>query len=59
MQISRAWMQAAADVDGAVVVETGLPLWRPARARGYVAAFGGSRVSYEAVAGLLAEGVPV
>ena len=30
------WMQAAADVDGAVVVETGLPLWRPSRARGYV-----------------------
>ena len=30
------WMQAAADVEGAVVVETGLPLWRPSRARGYV-----------------------
>ena len=25
------WMQAAADVDGAVVVETGLPVWRPER----------------------------
>jgi len=52
------WMQAAADVDGAVVVETGLPLWRPSRARGYVATYGGSRASYDAVNGLLAEGVP-
>jgi beta-N-acetylhexosaminidase len=52
------WMQAAADVEGAVVVETGLPLWRPVRARGYIATFGGARVSYEAVSGLLAEGVP-
>jgi len=47
------WMQAA-DVDGAVVVEIGLPLWRPERARGYVATYGASRASYEAVGGLLA-----
>ena len=47
------WMQAA-DVEGAVVVEIGLPLWRPARARGYVATYGASRASYEAVGGLLA-----
>jgi beta-N-acetylhexosaminidase len=52
------WMQAAADVDGAVVVETGLPLWRPARARGYIVAYGGSRASYDAVSDLLSEGVP-
>ncbi len=47
------WMQAA-DVEGAVVVEIGLPLWRPAHARGYVATYGASRASYEAVGGLLA-----
>jgi beta-N-acetylhexosaminidase len=47
------WMQAA-DVDGAVVVEVGLPLWRPERARGYVATYGASRASYEAVGGVLA-----
>jgi beta-N-acetylhexosaminidase len=52
------WMQAAADVEGAVVVETGLPLWRPSRARGYVMTYGGSRVSYDAARGLLAAGVP-
>jgi beta-N-acetylhexosaminidase len=52
------WMQAAADVDGAVVVEIGLPLWRPEHARGYVASYGGSRASYEAVATLLGGGVP-
>ena len=51
------WMQAAADVEGAVVVEIGLPLWHPERARGYVASYGGSRASYEAVAALLGEGV--
>jgi beta-N-acetylhexosaminidase len=47
------WMQAA-DVEGAVVVEIGLPLWRPAHARGYVATYGASRAAYEAVGGLLA-----
>jgi beta-N-acetylhexosaminidase len=46
------WMQAA-DVEGAVVVEVGLPLWRPERARGYVATYGASRASYDAVGGLL------
>jgi len=53
------WMQVAADVEGAVVVETGLPLWRPSRARGYVVTYGGSRASYQAVDDLLSEGVPV
>ncbi len=52
------WMQAAVDVDGAVVIETGLPLWRPERARGYIVAYGGSRASYQAVSDLLSEGVP-
>src|SRR5262249_36829624 len=28
-----AWMREAADVEGAVVVEIGLPVWRPERAR--------------------------
>jgi hypothetical protein len=48
-----AWMQTAADVEGMIVVETGLPVWRPSRARGYVAAFGGSRASLDAVAEVL------
>lgn len=48
-----AWMRAAADVDGVIVVETGLPVWRPVRARGYVAAFGAGRASLEAVAEVL------
>lgn len=52
------WMQAAADVEGAVVIETGLPLWHPARARGYIVTYGGSRASYDAVTDLLAGGVP-
>ena len=39
------WMQEAADIPGAVVVETGLPVWRPSRSRGYVATNGGSRAS--------------
>ena len=43
-----AWMREAADVEGAVVIETGLPVWRPARARGYVATYGGGRASLEA-----------
>jgi hypothetical protein len=46
-------MQAAADVEGMIVVETGLPVWRPSRARGYVAAFGGSRASLDAVSEVL------
>ncbi len=43
-----AWMRQAADRDGLIVVETGLPVWRPSHARGYVATFGGGRVSLEA-----------
>jgi beta-N-acetylhexosaminidase len=51
------WMREAADVEGAVVVEIGLPVWRPGRARGFVATYGGSRASYDAVAELLRGGV--
>ena len=42
----------------AIVVETGLPYWRPQAARGYVATYGVSRASLEAVAELLRAGVP-
>ena len=45
-----AWMREAADVEGAVVVELGLPVWRPTRARGYVATYGGGRASLDAAA---------
>jgi len=48
------WMQAAADVPGAVVVETGVPVWHPSAARGHIVTYGGSKASYEAVAELLA-----
>jgi len=43
-----AWMREAVDRPGAVVVEVGLPEWRPARSRGYVATWGRSRVSLDA-----------
>jgi beta-N-acetylhexosaminidase len=43
-----AWMREAADRPDAVVVEVGLPEWRPCRARGYVATHGRSRVSLDA-----------
>jgi beta-N-acetylhexosaminidase len=48
-----AWMEAA-DRPGAVVVETGLPVWRPRRARGHVATYGGGRAALAAVEELLA-----
>ena len=51
------WMREAADVPGIVVVETGLPVWRPRRSRGYIATNGGSRASREAARELLAPGV--
>ncbi|HEY6960318.1 MAG TPA: glycoside hydrolase family 3 N-terminal domain-containing protein [Gaiellaceae bacterium] len=47
-----AWMQHA-DRDGAVIVEIGLPVWRPSRARGYVATYGGGRASLDAAAEVL------
>jgi len=46
------WMEAV-DRPGAVVVEIGLPVWRPRSARGYVSSLGGGRASLEAVEGLL------
>ena len=46
------WMEAA-DRAGAVVVEIGLPVWRPRQARGHVATYGGGRASLEAVERLL------
>jgi len=42
------WMREAADRPGAVVVEVGLPVWRPGRSRGYLATRGRSRVSLDA-----------
>ncbi len=45
-----AWMRAVADRDDAVVIEVGLPVWRPARARGYVATYGAGRASLDAAA---------
>ena len=44
------WMRDAADRAGAVVVEVGLPVWKPLQARGYVATYGRSRVSLAAAA---------
>jgi len=46
------WMEAV-DRPGAVVVEIGLPVWRPRAARGYVSSLGGGRASLEAVEALL------
>jgi beta-N-acetylhexosaminidase len=43
-----AWMRTAADRDGVVVVEVGLPVWRPSRARGFVATYGAGRASLAA-----------
>jgi beta-N-acetylhexosaminidase len=48
------WQRAIVDsVDGAIVVETGLPVWRPNGASGYVATHGLGRVNLEAAAGRL------
>jgi beta-N-acetylhexosaminidase len=54
-----AWMREAADAilaraPGAVVVELGLPIWRPRGGAAFLATYGGSRVSYETLARLLA-----
>ncbi|MGZ4335413.1 MAG: glycoside hydrolase family 3 protein, partial [Gaiellaceae bacterium] len=51
------WMEIV-DRPGAVVVETGLPVWRPRNARAYVTTLGGGRASLAAVADLLAPRVP-
>jgi beta-N-acetylhexosaminidase len=51
------WMREVVERLGSdvVVVEVGLPLWRPSTARGYAATYGGSRASYEALADRLLE----
>ncbi|MFL5941589.1 MAG: glycoside hydrolase family 3 protein [Gaiellaceae bacterium] len=46
------WQRALVPA-GAVVVETGVPEWRPAGARGYIAAHGSGRASLEAVGEVL------
>ncbi len=49
------WQRAIArSADGAIVVETGLPVWRPNGASGYVATHGLGRVNLEAAADRLA-----
>jgi beta-N-acetylhexosaminidase len=49
------WMRDLTDrLAPAVAVETGVALWRPAHAGGYVVTHGASRVSYEALADVLA-----
>lgn len=46
-----AWQRDAVDsLPGAIVVETGVPLWRPANAAGFVATHGAGRVNLEAAA---------
>jgi beta-N-acetylhexosaminidase len=47
------WMRAA-DRPGAVIVETGLPVWAPVHARGRIATLGGGRASLDAAEALLA-----
>ncbi len=54
------WMQEFTDrLPSSVLVEVGLPVWRPAAVRGYAATYGGSRVSYEVLADVLLERVAV
>jgi beta-N-acetylhexosaminidase len=52
-----AWMRQAVDREGVVVVEVGLPVWRPEHVRGYVATYGAGRVSLAAAADVLHSGV--
>ena len=47
------WMRAA-DRQGAVIVETGLPVWRPKHARGRITTFGNGSGSLAAAAELIA-----
>ena len=47
-------VDAALAAGEAIVVETGIPRWRPAAARGYVATHGGGRVNLEAAVDILA-----
>ena len=54
-----AWERDAVDaltarVPDAIVIEIGIPYWRPSAAAGYVATHGAARVNVEAAAGVLA-----
>jgi beta-N-acetylhexosaminidase len=56
-----AWQRAAvegllAEAEDAIVVEVGLPQWRPEGGAGYLATLGGARVNLEAAAARMAEG---
>jgi beta-N-acetylhexosaminidase len=51
-----AWQQPIADVADAVVIETGVPAWRPERPAGFVATHGAGRASLNAALELLADG---
>jgi beta-N-acetylhexosaminidase len=51
-----AWQQPIADVADAVVIETGLPSWRPERPAGFIATHGAGRAGVEAALELLAGG---
>jgi beta-N-acetylhexosaminidase len=48
------WQQRIASLPDAVVIETGLPAWRPERPAAFVATHGGGRASLEAALDLLA-----
>jgi beta-N-acetylhexosaminidase len=54
-EVAEAVLAASPD---AVVVETGLPVWRPAAAAGYLATHGAGRVNLEAAAERLVPGRP-
>jgi beta-N-acetylhexosaminidase len=51
------WMEPV-DRPGAVVVETGLPVWRPVRAAAHVTTLGGGRGALDAARALLVPRVP-
>jgi beta-N-acetylhexosaminidase len=51
------WMEAA-DRPGAIVVETGLPVWRPQHASAHVSTLGGGRAALAAARALLGPRVP-
>jgi beta-N-acetylhexosaminidase len=48
------WQRRIASAPGAVVIETGLPAWRPEQAAGFLATHGAGRASLEAALDLLA-----
>jgi beta-N-acetylhexosaminidase len=48
-----AWQQPVANVPDAIVIETGMPAWRPEGVAGFVATHGAGRASLEAALELL------